>query len=84
VRKERKEAAKRLYEIAEAQQGFFAEAVRVTFERRKTHAMSGTLPAPPADWQKPYEALARECGLAGQVEDAFEILRTFAEPIGSG
>jgi hypothetical protein len=61
-----------------------AEAVRVTFERRKTHAMSGTLPAPPDDWQKPYEALARECGLAGQVEDAFEILRMFAEPIGRG
>jgi hypothetical protein len=61
-----------------------AEAVRVTFERRKTHAMSGTLPAPPADWQKPYEALARECGLAGRVEDAFEILRMFAGPIGSG
>jgi len=60
------------------------EAIRVTFELRKTHRMSGTLPAPPADWQKPYEALARECGLSGQVEDAFEILRTFAEPIVGG
>jgi nucleotidyltransferase AbiEii toxin of type IV toxin-antitoxin system len=40
------------------------EAIRVTFERRKSHSMSGTLPAPPSDWQKPYEALARECGLA--------------------
>jgi nucleotidyltransferase AbiEii toxin of type IV toxin-antitoxin system len=56
-----------------------AEAIRVTFERRKTHSMSGPLPAPPTDWQKPYEALARECGLSGQVEDAFEILRMFAE-----
>ncbi len=60
------------------------EAIRVTFERRKTHRMPGTLPGPPADWQKPYEALARECGLSGQVEDAFEILRTFAEPIVGG
>jgi len=60
------------------------EAIRVTFELRKTHRMPGTLPAPPADWQKPYEALARECGLSGQVEDAFEILRTFAEPIVGG
>jgi hypothetical protein len=60
------------------------EAIRVTLERRKTHSMSGTLPAPPADWQKPYEALARECGLSGQVEDAFEILRMFAEPIVGG
>lgn len=57
------------------------ESIRVTFERRKTHSMPSTLPAPPADWQKPYEALARECGLSGQVGDAFEILRTFAESI---
>lgn len=58
-----------------------AEAIRVTFERRKTHSMPSTLPAPPADWQKPYEALAHECGLSGQVDGAFEILRTFAESI---
>ena len=60
------------------------EAIRVTFERRKTHTLPNTLPVPPAEWQKPYEALARECGLSGQVEDAFEILRTFAEPIVGG
>jgi hypothetical protein len=60
------------------------EAIRVTFERRKTHAVPNTLPVPPAAWQKPYQALARECGLSGQVEDAFEILRTFAGPIVGG
>lgn len=81
VRKERKEAAKRLYEIAEAQQGFFAEAVRVTFERRKTHASPNALPLPPAQWQKPHEALARECGTSGQVEDAFAVLRILLKPI---
>ena len=57
------------------------ESIRVTFERRKTHSMLSTLPAPPADGQKPYVALAHECGLSGQVGDAFEILRTFAESI---
>ncbi len=57
------------------------EAIRVTFERRKTHALPNVLPVPPADWQKSYESLARECGLSGQGEDAFEILRTFAESI---
>jgi hypothetical protein len=56
-----------------------AEAIRVTFERRKTHALPNALPVPPADWQKPYDALARECGLSGQTEDAFEILRTFTK-----
>lgn len=58
-----------------------AEAIRVTFERRKTHALPNALPVPPADWQKPYDALARECGLSGQTEDAFEILQKFAESI---
>jgi len=57
------------------------EAIRVTFERRKTHAVPNTLPVPPAEWRKPYQALARECGLSGQVEDAVEILRTFAGSI---
>lgn len=58
-----------------------AEAVRVTFERRKTHAAPNALPLPPAQWQKPYEALARECGISGRVEDAFANLRAFIEPI---
>jgi len=57
------------------------EAIRVTFERRKTHPLPNVLPAPPAEWEKPYEALARECGLSGQAEDAFETLRRFAESI---
>jgi hypothetical protein len=57
------------------------EAIRVTFERRKTHTLPNALPLPPAEWQKPYEALARECGLSGSVEDAFEVLRMFTEPI---
>ena len=60
------------------------EAIRLTFERRKPHTLPNTLPVPPAEWQKPYEALARECGLSGQVEDAFEILRTFAEAVVGG
>jgi hypothetical protein len=58
-----------------------AEAIRVTFERRKTHASPNSLPLPPAQWQKPYEALARECGISGQVEDAFAVLRIFLKPI---
>ena len=58
-----------------------AEAIRVTFERRKTHASPNALPLPPAQWQKPYEALARECGISGQVEDAFAVLGIFLKPI---
>jgi Nucleotidyl transferase AbiEii toxin, Type IV TA system len=58
-----------------------AEAIRVTFERRKTHASPNALPLPPAQWQKPYEALARECGISEQVENAFAVLRIFLKPI---
>jgi Nucleotidyl transferase AbiEii toxin, Type IV TA system len=58
-----------------------AEAIRVTFERRRTHALPNSLPVPPIEWQKPYEALARECGLSGPVEDAFSVLEMFAESI---
>jgi Nucleotidyl transferase AbiEii toxin, Type IV TA system len=58
-----------------------AEAIRVTFERRKTHALPNTLPVPPAEWQRPYQALALECGLSGPVENAFAVLRSFTEPI---
>jgi hypothetical protein len=57
------------------------EAIRVTFERRKTHALPNVLPVPPAEWQKPYEALARECGLSGEAQSGFETLRKFAESI---
>jgi hypothetical protein len=57
------------------------EAIRVTFERRKAHSLPDTLPVPPAEWEKPYGALARECDLSGQLEDAFAVLRMFMEPI---
>jgi len=58
-----------------------AEAIRITFDHRKTHALPKVLPRPPAEWQKPYSALARECRISGQVDDAFLVLRTFAESI---
>ena len=47
-----------------------AEAVRVTFERRETHSLPNALPAPPAEWQRPYVALARECDCAAGVMDS--------------
>ena len=54
-----------------------AEAIRVTFDRRGTHAVPNLLPQPPTDWQKPYEALAKECGLSGAVDSAFAILDAY-------
>jgi hypothetical protein len=54
-----------------------AEAARVTFDRRGTHALPNVLPQPPTDWQKPYDALAKECGLSGAVDRAFAILEIY-------
>ena len=48
-----------------------AEAIRVTFDRRGTHAVPNVLPQPPTDWQKPYDALAKECGLSGAIDECF-------------
>jgi Nucleotidyl transferase AbiEii toxin, Type IV TA system len=57
------------------------KAIRLTFERRKTHASPNPLPVPPAEWQKPYEVLARECSLSSHVEEAFAVLQMFVKPI---
>jgi hypothetical protein len=57
------------------------EAIRVTFDRRGTHTVPNVVPQPPIDWQRPYGALARECNLSGQLEDAFASLREFMESI---
>jgi hypothetical protein len=50
------------------------EAIRLTFDQRETHAMPKVLPQPPSDWKKPYDALAKECDLRGELDWAFEKL----------
>jgi hypothetical protein len=54
-----------------------AEAIRVTFDRRGTHAVPNPLSQPPTNWQKPYEALAKECGLSQGIESGFTILDAY-------
>ena len=54
-----------------------AEAIRVTFDRRGTHAVPNLLPQPPKDWQKPYDTLVKECGLSGAIDSAFTILDVY-------
>jgi hypothetical protein len=53
------------------------EAIRLTFDRRGTHTLPKVLPKPPSDWKKPYDALAKECGLSGTVDGAFAILDVY-------
>jgi Nucleotidyl transferase AbiEii toxin, Type IV TA system len=59
-----------------------AEAIRLTFDRRGTHAVPNPLPEPPTDWQKPYDVLAKECGLSRAIDGAFAILDTYLREAG--
>lgn len=46
-------------------------AVAATFTRRSTHPVPGSLPVPPVTWEKPFVALATECGLDYTVTSAY-------------
>ena len=59
-----------------------AESIHVTFDRRGTHGVPNILPQPPAEWQKPYNALARECGLSGAIDTAFALLEAYLSESG--
>ncbi len=57
------------------------DALRLTFERRKTHDLPALLPSPPADWQIPFQALARECGLPTDIAAVFAEVRAYLEDV---
>lgn len=52
-------------------------ALHLTFERRRTHELPMALPLPPTDWQIPFAALSRECGLPADIDAAFVDLELF-------
>ncbi len=54
-----------------------AEALRRTFERRNTHELPKELVAPPADWDRPFRALAEECHIEIGYREAFDTLLHF-------
>jgi Nucleotidyl transferase AbiEii toxin, Type IV TA system len=56
-----------------------ANALHLTFARRATHALPANLSAPPEDWQTPFRALAKECGLDLDIATVFESVRKFFE-----
>jgi hypothetical protein len=53
------------------------EAILGTFKRRSTHPVPSSLEGPPAAWEKPFVALAAECGLPLGINEAFGIIETF-------
>jgi Nucleotidyl transferase AbiEii toxin, Type IV TA system len=66
-----------LIRTGEVRQAQLAEAVRVTFDRRKTHAIPATLVPPPESWEGQFRTLATECGLTSGMEDSFREVEGF-------
>jgi hypothetical protein len=62
-------------------QAQLAQAVRMTFERRKTHPLPTTLVLPPESWETPFRELAAECGLSSGLADSFAEVRTFFDQL---
>ncbi|MCZ2076474.1 MAG: nucleotidyl transferase AbiEii/AbiGii toxin family protein, partial [Bryobacterales bacterium] len=56
-----------------------AAAMRVTFERRRTHEIPSALPEPPKDWQGRFQTLAQECQLEGDMDTVFSRVEEFFE-----
>ncbi len=62
--------------------GQAAQAIHITFQRRRTHDVPLELLPPPQDWHKRFLALATECGLPGDMGAAFAEVATFFNQMG--
>ncbi|MBI5244404.1 MAG: nucleotidyl transferase AbiEii/AbiGii toxin family protein [Elusimicrobia bacterium] len=59
------------------------KAVHATFERRKTHAIPASLPAPPVEWAEPYRKIASDISLTpNETGKAFALVRDYWEGLG--
>ena len=53
------------------------EAILATYSRRSTHPVPALLQNPPTVWEKPFVALAAECGLQIGIDEAFRVVDIF-------
>ena len=58
-----------------------AAAVRATFMKRATHDVPKELDPPPAEWEPVFDALAKECNLAMELPEGFELVREFTKTL---
>lgn len=58
-----------------------ADALLLTFGRRKTHPVPVELPTPPDNWQTRFSALATECHLAPDMNEAWNRIQSFLRRI---
>jgi hypothetical protein len=68
-----------LIRTGEVRQTELREAVRLTFDRRKTHAIPQTLIPPPESWENQFIVLASECGLSSGMEESFKQVEAFLD-----
>ncbi len=58
------------------------QAMRMTFESRRTHPLPDRLPAPPSSWAAPYRRIAEETGLPfSTLQEGWEAARIFLQPV---
>jgi predicted transcriptional regulator of viral defense system len=55
-------------------------ALEETFDRRATHPLPRNLPPPPPAWRTPYGRIAREVGLAPDIDRGFASAQVFLDP----
>lgn len=70
-----------LIRIGEVRQTQLGDAVRMTFDRRKTHTIPLALVPPPESWESQFRTLATECGLTSGMEDSFREVEGFLAQI---
>jgi len=58
-----------------------AAAVRATFMKRATHNLPKGLDPPPAEWEPVFDALAKECNLAMELREGFELVLEFMKTL---
>ena len=66
-----------LVRTGEVRQLELAEAVRMTFDRRKTHALPPKFDPPPESWENQFSVLASEVGLESVMEESFAEVEGF-------
>jgi Nucleotidyl transferase AbiEii toxin, Type IV TA system len=70
-----------LIRTGDLRQANLAEAVCMTFERRKTHPIPTTLVPPPESWNSQFGGLAAECGLSSGLDEGFAEMKAFFDPL---
>ncbi len=55
----------------------FQHALQKVFRARNMHLLPEVLPEPPLIWQKPFTAMAAECGIYHSLEDGFKEVSDF-------